>query len=874
MGVSKWAIFCAGLLLLAVVFSYPLVFHLKNGMPYSFMPVPGFEIQHQQPGDYLQLLYKFWLFENALSGHIPFFTNYYEFSTPLTPPLFSQQGLPLSLIFALFMPFGNIFAYNALILLSFVASGAAIALLLYEFTGSAAAAMLCGFIYSCVPYRLGHLYGGHMGGIVFFLIPLMLYCFEKAWWKSISGGDRSTAFAGGKGVFKWGFACAACALCAVLMDFYMSFFMVALLAVYFIFKTAELTAREGISAAARAARSMFLGLLLPAAVTAGYLIWIKYRLIESSAISGGRTLKNLQAYSPMLRNIFSKSPNAEKNIYLGLAPFLCALYGFFIRRREIRNRRAERGALFWLYFWGGLFVVTYLMSLGTTLEKYLSFYAWLHAHIPLFRYSRTSSRIIYLSFLGLFMLIAYGIRDLLSRGRVAKIAVGVLSILALIDYHPKRAIGISIMHGIDNVYDEVWREAQGKRLLELPIWHGDSFWSSIYEYYVTLTGVRIVNGYTPVPKMNYIRQVFEPLRNLNYGEMRERQYRMLKSWNVPYVVLHQELFPRKVSCYPFQFTLLNLTRSPYVRLAGKEGPHFLFALRDVPAGPEPEFVLRSPVGIIYPAQKMESEVGSCIPDSSASSGFSLCAGRTGEKSGLLMGGNGMIYPTGEFKAFFHLRMDMAPGSGPVARIEIYDLDVKSTLAERLIEPADFSGPHKYQLFELKFAVLEPRRIELRVHYPGSGIVRADFAYMMFSGEEDPCRTIKAEDLFHIGNCLNDPDASSGSAVSVGKEEDPNMSVISGPDRIYGPGRYRARLSIAAREIEEGTVAKFEVASSFGKSIALREMQRDEFVNPGKYQPCEVLFELDRPTPLSFLLWHYNRACLRLDRIEVERIKHP
>ncbi len=128
MGLRGWALFLAGLLLLAFIFSHPLALHLRSGMPYSFLPVPGLELLHQHPGDYLQLMYRFWLFEKALEGRTAFFSNAFEFSTPRTPPTFVTQGIPISFLFMLFMPLGNIAAYNALVVLSFLAAGAAMAL--------------------------------------------------------------------------------------------------------------------------------------------------------------------------------------------------------------------------------------------------------------------------------------------------------------------------------------------------------------------------------------------------------------------------------------------------------------------------------------------------------------------------------------------------------------------------------------------------------------------------------------------------------------------------------------------------------------------------------------------------------------------------
>jgi len=867
MGVGKWVIFCAGLLLLAVVFSYPLVFHLRNGMPYSFMPVPGLELQRQYPGDYIQLVYRFWLFGQALAGETPCFSNAYEFSTPLTPPMFSMQGIPLSCLFLIFTPWGTIFAYNMLILLSFLAAGMAMALLVREVTRSLGAGAICGFLYACVPNRLGHLYGGHMGGFVYFLVPLGLYCLEKSWREGVEAfGGR-----GGKSIW-WGFAFGLCALCTAVTELHFSFYSAVLLVLYVSCRCIELWARNGFRTAMRAMRPPLAGLALPIALAAGYLLWVKLHIIGPSVMGGGRTLRTVQAFSPTLKDIFSKNANAERNIYLGFPPIIVALYGVWARRREIRDGRAERGALLWLYFWLVLFAACYLMSLGMTLERYFPFYSRLHAKVPFLAYSRTSSRIVCLALTPFLLLCGYGVKDLLSRGRMVRTGVWLIFALALVDYHPRGRIGISTLRGMDAVYEEVRREARGKRVLELPIWPGDSALSTIYEYYATLTAVPIVNGYNPAPPRGYFENVFEPLRNLNYGEMRQCQYDVLRRWGVPCVVLHQDLFPRRVSRYPFRFTLLNLMRSPYLQFVRSDGPHYLFRVRNRASGPEGGFTLTSPVANLYPAMRMKGDVGACIHDGSAASGSLLSAGAHGEKSGILVRGDGRIYPTGEFKVFFRLNSDQAGPTVPVAGIDVYAPDKGTVIAERALTARDFGASGGYRLFELRFANREPRSVEFRVHYLGRGILQCDFIYVIFAGEDDPCRLYEAEDLFHIGPCVDDPAASGGHAVKIGRDEDLTMPMVSGPDRLYGKGRYRALFYLRVEEAEGGTVAKIEVASTFGGLIACREVKSEELADSRLYRACSISFELDRPTPLSFILWHYNRACLRLDRIEVEKIE--
>ncbi|MEJ2745214.1 MAG: hypothetical protein P8123_05950, partial [bacterium] len=566
------------------------------------------------------------------------------------------------------------------------------------------------------------------------------------------------------------------------------------------------------------------------------------------------------------------SPSAERNIYLGLVPLAFAVYGFFARRLEIRRGLADRGALFGLYFWASLFIASYFMALGTATQRYLPLYPWLHKHVPFKSYSRTHNRLMAITALGLFILCAYGIRHLLSKGRTAKGAVFLLFLVALLDYHPKTPIGISVMSGIDRVYEEVRNARPGGRFLALPIWPGDDTSSSIYEYYVTLTGVPMVNGYSPAPQRSYVSKVFQPLRYLNLGEMRAQQYALLKEWGVRFIVLHEEAFPRKVSRYPFRLTLRKLQASPFLEFARVDGPHYLFKVREHPAdGPEQAFSLTSPIGILYPAYKMRGDVGGCVPDPTSSSGSPRYTPAFTGAGGWLLRGHPRTYPTGKFRVSFRIKSISSEGNEPVCRIEVYASEEERVISTRELTPQDFKGSDGYSTFDLEFENTEPVPVEFRVHATGKEAMGVDFVYVIFAGEQDPENSYEAEDLFHIGDCVKEDDASGGYLVSIGKREDLSMPMVSGPKRLYGPGHYVARFHLMADEVGVGTFARMEVVSGFGGVLGRRDVTSKEGVEWGRYAPYDVAFKIEKPTPISFYLRHFNKAVLRLDRIEVERV---
>ena len=853
-------LFCAGLFLLAIVFSYPLVRHITHGLPYSFIPVPGAELARLYHGDYLQLYYRFWLFTRALAGDIPFFSDAYEFSTPVTPPVFTPQAFPLSLLFSLFAPLGYPFAYNMLVALSFIAAGLSMALLVSEITGSPPAGCFCGALFAVFPYRLGHLFGGHMSGFALFLVPLTLYVMGRA---LRTGAQLPKAFLRGA-------ACGVCLLCAAVLDFQTTFYLGPVLAALALATFIQLTLYEGIRGALRTVPPPLLGALPFILAALAYFLWLRHGFFGSPLLRAGRTLQAVQAYSAGIADVFKISDSAEKNVYLGIIPLLLAVWGFIVRRRELARGNAERGGLFWLYFWGILFCLYYLMALGTAPGRYLPLFEWLREQLPILKYSRTPNRILPVASLGFFILCGYGVRYLISRGRGGKVLACALCLLALVGYHPARPVGVSIVPEINSVYAEVRQAGRGRPLLDIPIWSGDSAWASLYEYYATLADVPIVNGYSPGPKLSYVSKVFLPLRTMNLGEMRYEQYRLLRDWDIPFIVLHQEAFPGTVSPYPFRVTLLNLLNSPYLEFVRRDGPHHLFRLREQPRGGEPRFSVKSPIGILYPACQMERDTGEILPDKPASCRFVVCATPRTSRAGWLMRGLPIIYPTGEFRAFFRLKSGRNDSRTLLGRIEACSPDTKRVIASADITGNDFGSPHAYRIFTLDFENEAPRQVELRVYYSGEAELRADFAYVLCGREKDPGRLYEAEDLFHIGNCVAEKEASGGYAVEVGKDEDPTMPIVSGPTRLYGTGRYTVSFYLKATQVEPGALARLDVVSARGELLASRAMELWERPLPGAYEPVTLQIELTKPGLISFRPWPSPKARLRLDRIEVER----
>jgi len=144
-------------LLPAFYSTYPLYKYFIRGIPYAYKPLDGKKVAYMQSGDHLQLFYTYWLFKDSIAGNIPFFSDPYQFSTPQEPIRFSIQGFPISIIFAIFSVFGDPFAYNTLIILTYAAAGISMFLLVKKITNNTWGALIGGYLFAFAPYRVAQL---------------------------------------------------------------------------------------------------------------------------------------------------------------------------------------------------------------------------------------------------------------------------------------------------------------------------------------------------------------------------------------------------------------------------------------------------------------------------------------------------------------------------------------------------------------------------------------------------------------------------------------------------------------------------------------------------------------------------------------------
>lgn len=963
---------CLLFLLLAIIDAYPLIRYLDKGMPYSPYPDKGHETTYTAHGDYLQLYYNLWLFKDALLGNIPFFTNPYEFSVGEGyMPSFNSQFFPMSLFFAILSVFGNITAYNLLVILSYILTGLSGYLLIKLYTRSWVSALIAGIILTLFPYRTGQVLGGHPNGFLFFLIPLTIYLLEKSFkdgslWPSIGAGLSVISMSLLEGHFHYyiflflaiflpwrfffdlhgrseeikllkeirikdvvlvfsigtsvGFSLvliksnppiledpifySSTILPFILIGFwvlysrlfslatkiplrqvlredastYLPLFLfllylirlvypiehlgkgIAIIALccvialkgYRLFSVRGLLRERFLEASPLLKQRLFktiLPFLLMCSLT---IVWALYTRshLETSIASEGRPITQIMKYSPEISDFFKRhNRSVEKNIYLGLIPFSLACVSLFLKRMEERRN---------ILFFGAFFIVSFILSFGPNLRPYIHLYNILYDHLPFFNYPRVAGRMITITAIMMVILSGYGLKWLVTssplpiplpkgerdgvRGRY--LFIGLIFIVTFLDFLPFSLRGISIPSSGNAAYEEVRKNIGNKKVLEIPLWPGDSAWTSVYQYYVTLYRYHMINGYDPGVSKRYIDEIFGTLYPVNFGELKEREYLFLKKLNVRYIVMHEEEFPRKVSPYPFRSSLDNMKRSPYVAYIKKDEQLYLFKLNDdIRTTKMPSFSINSPVGSVYQAELLPRLTGSVVKDEDASVG-EAALGRNGEGEGWLQYGPYRMFPSGKYKAIFRMKIDKKTGKKDVATIDISSCMSKEILNKRELKTDDFIRDGVYQDFVLPFSLGSPQELEFRVYYKNNVDLWVDYAYVLTAGEKDPRWTYNSEDLFHL------PDR------------------FEGPTRRYPEGDYVATFYLKMEDnISREDIALIQILTEDGV-VKEKNLKRKDFPVVGRYFPFYLKFRLGREAFLDSKISSGDLTKIGLKKIEI------
>jgi len=858
---------------LSLIFTWPLIVHFNQGIAYTRMPDQGWEVRTMQQGDHLQLYYHFWLAKDALRKEYPFFIDPYEFSVE-GMKIFTVRRIPLSILFVIFSFLGGAFAYNSVVIFSIIFSGLAMFLLAKVYLKKDMPSFTAALIYAASPFALSQLLGGHTNGFLWGLAPLAVFSIERL-------------FASGK--IRFGFIYLFCLLSCALIEYhllyYLTLFTLILVPVRTVtslanWKKANLNLRE------RLLKS-WLPVFISLAIVFVFVMYLKNTEISASIAQKGRSLSEVRIYSPQVKDLFSRgNTDSEKNVYLGIIALSLAFLGLaFNLFRPGRDITVYEEKINLLFFSGGL-IITSVLALGTNLSDIFPLYNFCYKYIPYFNYPRVPGRIVVISFMCLALLSGYGVTGIINlSGRIKKtvfrktvlIITGVfMSIALFLDYNANCKVGISLFDDSNNIYKTVRENSGDKKLLELPLWPGDTAWSSIYLYYATLTRVKIINGYYPLVPQEYVDKIFYPLISLNLGCIAEIEYKLLKELGVKYITFHTNAFPQKVSHYSASYSINRLMEMPYVKFITQDDSIWLFELRDKPVVEEEGHRRRWPAGIIERADQFRRHVGRLVDDPESESGRALFASPESDSYGYLLFGRQQVLPRGEYKVIFHIKTDDNTINEPVVILDINGGNGHlSTYELKEIKGTDFKKAGVYQDFVMYFEQKWPLFWEFRICYLDKAPIWADYIYILPAEEEDPLFHYEAEELFYRGVVEKDQNASGERAILFSPGFTAEKEVLFGPRRRFPAGSYQASFRLKTDTSIKKPIACLEVTTNWGKEkLAEKIIKGSNFKETEVYQDFSFPFELQTDRILEFRVIYYNEGKLWTDKIELRPNKAP
>ena len=571
----------AGLLLWAVA-AWPLPRYFSAAIPHTNLNTEPQVVRPIASGDHLQLLYHFWLGLDAFTGHTPLGHNVYEFNlgddaARRQPDLYY---LPFSLVYMATAPVaGHAAGWNAAGLASVLLGVLALALLARRFTDSRLAVLCAALVAAAFPYRWIGLFTGSPTGFAAAFPPLLFYGLDRA------VRDRSAA----------GGALAGLALfCAYATDMHTFYFLG--LATPVFAALAFLRAAPAPRAWPGEIRRLILPLLpfaLLALAAFGVSQWMSRHLADS-VMAGGRTLAEVCQYSPpAVGLVSSENLGMANHAYFGAPLFALLGVGLVLWTATLFRRGAGTRPR------AGEIVAVAALALGVAGAILLALGA--HAPwsglpiraarrlVPQYTMIRQTVKIYCLLpalLAPLLALLFGGVRRAAwprALRRAAAVLLAGMAAWTVAAALAQTTPGFCRLPRTNAAYAAVATDDKANadrpaHALALPLWPGSSHWTSLYEYAVMLSRVRLVNGYAPAVPAGYFEQVFKKYESLNQGWATDEQLDGLLALGVRHLLLHANVFPEQVSPFAPAATLRALTGHPRLALLADDGQTFAFRI--------------------------------------------------------------------------------------------------------------------------------------------------------------------------------------------------------------------------------------------------------------------------------------------------------
>jgi len=544
------------------LFSWPLPRHFLCGIPSADRNVEKYHAREMIAGDHLQLMYHFWLASDMLRGKTPLFSNLYEFNTGNDAARRHPDPyyLPFSLVYAVFAPLGGqALGWNmagiATLLLGFWATW----LLARRYTRDPLIPLFAALIATMQPYRWITLLTGSPTGFAMGLVPVILLGLDIA----VRNRRAAGGLLAGVGI-----------LSAYAADLHVFYFSVLCVPVWCLIalaagETSPLPLRRSLPALTRA--------LLPTALLILLAAWISHRLsmgFEGTDMADGRTFEEVGKFSPFAVGLFSwRNVGTSNHVFFGSVMLAGLLFSGIAMGTAFRKGRSTAQSMLVFLLLAAAIGTMVVLALGTHAPGEGLPIRICRQLIPRYNMIRQPVKIYCLlpTFLAIAMTLGMDSLRALQWPRRRFIAISTIALLLLAgEWRKQISPTICLLRAGEPAYAAVEKDSRdaghAPHVLILPLWPGDSHWTSLYEYYVSLYRIRMVNGYSPVKNNRYVTEVFHALESANLGILDDTQLAQLTGMGVRHLIFHQDAFPDQVSPFPASLTLKRLLEHPRLEL--------------------------------------------------------------------------------------------------------------------------------------------------------------------------------------------------------------------------------------------------------------------------------------------------------------------
>ncbi|MFO1489427.1 MAG: hypothetical protein U1F77_05520 [Kiritimatiellia bacterium] len=830
--------FLAGILVWAVL-SWPLPAHFTDCVPRHSTNPEGFAVRTMPSGDHLQLLYHFSLVTDMIRGNTPWFTNLYEFNTG-DDAARRRPGpwfMPFSLVHAAGeLAAGKAFGFNLALALAGGLTGLFGFLLARRYSASLPFAALAALYGLLLPYRQVVLLGGSPTGFAMTFVPAFALGVDIA--------VRDRRMAGG-----W---LAGAAVLGVISDFHVLYYLGMFGVIFLVLSL--LAGRRDPDTTAPAGVASLLRAFAPAAglalLAAGLRAYWSLHLNGTGALVK-KNLAELAIFAPRPEGVFNFLPEGSNHlIHLGgwlLLPLAAGVAAGLWTLLRGRDPGAVRGLAVLVAGLGALAVLI-LLALGP-------YAPWdgrpLHAArklLPLYDKIRQPAKIFCLVpslvtvILAMALELVRAARPLRRRTEIIACAAAAAGLLA--------HFGAQINPALCRLKSEnqAWAavasdapESAPARALVIPLWPGDSTWSSIYEHYALAHRLRMVNGYSPAIPAHYLDGVWQPLMSINQGDLRPDQLSLLRQMGVTHILLQEDAFPEKVSPFPVAATIEGLLACPRLKLIARDGPTWAFRLADKGGGEVPEWTWRFP-------NRIQSAEGVARKTGRPAAPLAPGAGLTGAEvlTGRLSGG------ARRGPALARAR----PGRGPSSR--------DHPGGRRRHHPGREGRARPRLDLDLRADHRDPEAVPLRPRLHRTGRLGRDRPL-------DPRRRSRAARdgagrihrpppaaFYHAGAA----DLTTG-AVHFRRDWDPDDHVLYGPKLPLAPGRYLVELQASSDAPPDTGLGQLTLRQPVNAAEPVP-------VRPG--QPARLAFTVTDNLPVEWSFRFSRRADCGIGKIRLTRTR--